>query len=288
MAGFTDILGSLVQNGLSNSSRSRITNAFGGRSGPFGDLMGSFGQMMGGQEPTAGNENVDFSSMFGSVLGDSDESDGTPQSGGLQAGDSGGFGGLLGEVVNNFGSNKAALSGFGALGGALLGGGGKAVRGAVGGGALAVLASLAISALKKSGQRPSQSPATFYNASIPAQQQEQECEAEILVKAMISAAKADGVIDQDELQRIISKLDEDSLTEEEKNLFIKEIQAPLNINKVVASAGGRPELAAEIYAASLLAIEVDTLEEQQYMEQLAQKLELAPEAVKYIEETLAK
>lgn len=49
----------------------------------------------------------------------------------------------------------------------------------------------------------------------------------------------------------------------------------------------RPELAAQIYAASLLAIKVDTQPEQQYLEQLASGLRLAPETVRHIEDILA-
>lgn len=281
MAGFADILGSLVQNSLSGSSGSRITNAFGGTSGGLGDLMGGLGQMMGGQG-AAGGQGIDLGDMLGSVLGGLGGGQGT------QAGGLGNLGGLLGEVASNFTGNKAALSGLGALGGALLGGGGRAAKGAVGGGVLAVLASLAMSALKKSGQQPAQTPAAFYADPTPAQQQEMDNDAETMVRAMISAAKADGQIDQEELQRIIGKMGEDGLSEEEKLFFQNEAQAPLDLQRVVDSAAGRPEMAAQIYAASLLAIEVDTDGERQYMHRLAEGLGLAPETVQYIEETFAK
>lgn len=52
MSGFSDILGALVQNGLSNSSRSRMANAYGaGSAGSLGDIVGSFGKMTGGGQP---------------------------------------------------------------------------------------------------------------------------------------------------------------------------------------------------------------------------------------------
>ncbi len=276
MAGFTDILGSLVQNGLSSSSGSRMTNAFGGQNGGLGDLMGSLGQMMGGQQ--GGGQGGGLGEMLGSVLGGQ----------GAGAGGLGNLGGFLGDAVQNLGNNKVALGGLAALGGALLGGGKGASRGAIGGGVMATLAMLAVSALKKSGQQAAQQPAAFYEEPTSEQLQEMDAEAKIIVRAMINAAKADGQIDREELQRIIGKLDDDGLTEEEKMFFQREAEAPLDLEGVVASAAGRPEMAAQIYAASLLAIEVDTAAEQQYLERLAQGLGLAPEAVQYIEETLAK
>ena len=105
---------------------------------------------------------------------------------------------------------------------------------------------------------------------------------------MINAAKADGAIDQTELQKIIGKLDDDGLTQDEKDFFMTESVRPLDIEGVIASAAGRPEMAAQIYAASLLAIEVDTPGEEKYMQILANGLALPPETVNYIEETLGK
>mgnify|MGYP001827262804 FL=1 len=125
MAGFTDILGTLIQSGLSQSSGKRLSNAFGsGGGGALNDIVNGIGEML---------------------------------SGGKQS-QAGGLGGMLGDVMENLGDNKAALGGLGALGGALLGGGSSSAKGARGGGALAMLASLALSALKNAGQPPAQAP----------------------------------------------------------------------------------------------------------------------------------
>jgi len=169
---------------------------------------------------------------------------------------------------------------------AVLGGGKSASRGAVGGGGLAMLASLAFSALKKAGQAPAQPPRTLLEPQTTQEQQALENDAEIIVKAMINAAKADGKIDQKEIERIVGKLDDDGLTPEEKDFFMTEANKPLDLNSVVASAGNEPEQAAQIYAASLLAIEVDTRAEQTYMQQLASGLGLHPQVASQIERTL--
>jgi uncharacterized membrane protein YebE (DUF533 family) len=202
-----------------------------------------------------------------------------------QAG-AGGLGGMLGDVLGSLGNNKAALGGLGALAGALLGGGKSSARGAVGGGGLAMLASLAFSALKKAGQAPAQAPRALLEPQTPLEQQALEDDAEIIVKAMINAAKADGKIDQKEIERIVGKLDDDGLTQEEKDFFVTEANKPLDLDGVVASAGNQPEQAAQIYAASLLAIEVDTRAEQAYMQQLASGLGLHPQVASHIERTL--
>lgn len=255
MAGFSDILGALLQGGMSKSSTKRLTNAFGaGGGGSLNDIVGGLGKMLGGG--------------------------GQSQSGGL--------GGMLGEVLGSLGNNKGALGGLGALGGALLGGGSGSAKGAIGGGALAMLASLAFSALKNSGQTPAQTPQALFDPETPEQEQKLEEDANTLVKAMINAAKADGAIDQAELQKIIGKFQEDGLTQDEKDFFMTESVRPLDIEGVIASAAGSPEMAAQIYAASLLAIEVDTPGEEQYMQDLAKGLLLSPATVNYIEETLGK
>ena len=149
-----------------------------------------------------------------------------------------------------------------------------------------MLASLAFSALKKAGQAPAQPPRALLEAQTPQEQQALEDDAEIIVKAMINAAKADGKIDQQEIEKIVGKLDDDGLTQEEKNFFVTEANKPIDLKGVVASAGGQAEMAAQIYAASLLAIEVDTRAEQQYMQQLASGLGLHPQVVSHIESTL--
>jgi uncharacterized membrane protein YebE (DUF533 family) len=253
MSGFSDILGALVQNGLSASSGSRMANAFGtGSAGSLGDIVGSLGKMIGGGQSAGGA----------------------------------GLGGMLNEVLGGLGGNKAALGGLGALGEALLGGGRGSARGAIGGGALAMLASLAFSALKKSGQQPSRPPRALLGAETPEQEQELEDDANTIVRAMINAAKADGAIDQVELQKIVGKLEEGGLNQEEREFFMTESTKPMDLEGVIASAAGRADLAAQIYAASLLAIEVNTAQEIEYMQNLAVGLGLNAETVRYIEGSL--
>ena len=85
-----------------------------------------------------------------------------------------------------------------------------------------------------------------------------------VLRAMIAAAKADGHIDAAEQQKIFGKLDEMQLGIEDKAFVVDELAKPLDIDAVVAAAT-TPELAVEIYAASVLAIDADDPAEQAYL-----------------------
>ena len=52
-----------------------------------------------------------------------------------------------------------------------------------------------------------------------------------------------------------------------------------DVSRLAIESAGSPEVAAEIYVASLLAIDVDTAAEKSYLAMLAARLNLAPELV---------
>ncbi len=262
MAGFMDILGTLVKEGMTKSAPARMGNAFGMNEtdgSSLADILGRLGGMFGGQ--------------------------GGPSS---SAQGMSGLGGVLGELLESLGGNQNVIGNLAALAEAIFGSGssGQADRRSVAGGTLAMLASLAIAALRKAGQQPAVMPKSLYGPMSEEDHAALENEARIIVKAMINAAKADGRIDDTEIRKIIGKLEEDGLTEEEKQFIMEEVNKPLDINEIVSSAQNRPELAAQIYTASLLAIEVDTPAEQQYMQQLAEGLGLDPKVIEHIHKLL--
>jgi uncharacterized membrane protein YebE (DUF533 family) len=65
-------------------------------------------------------------------------------------------------------------------------------------------------------------------------------------------------------------------------LLVKEMGHPVDIDAIVNSATS-PEIAAEIYAASLLAVEVDSAAEKAYLGMLAARLELPAQLVAELE-----
>jgi hypothetical protein len=101
-------------------------------------------------------------------------------------------------------------------------------------------------------------------------------EALLMVRAMIAAANADHELDDDERGRIVAALEEAEAGEEEKEFVRREIEDPIDLATLAARAT-TPELANQVYLASLMAIEVDTQAERNYLDRLARRLGIEPD-----------
>jgi uncharacterized membrane protein YebE (DUF533 family) len=110
-------------------------------------------------------------------------------------------------------------------------------------------------------------------------------EAVLLIRAMIAAASADGNIDQKERHQILEKLGAVELTPEEHGFIARELLSPCGL-EVILRAVKTPEMAKQVYAVSLMAIEVDTEAERDYVRQLAQGLGLDPVTLQGIHKEL--
>ncbi|MFE1600008.1 tellurite resistance TerB family protein [Methylobacterium sp. ID0610] len=121
----------------------------------------------------------------------------------------------------------------------------------------------------------------------PASALDEQVLARSLLTAMISAAKADGHIDGQEQARIFGEMDRHALDADDKAFLMDVLRAPLDID-AVARLARSPEEAAEIYAASLMAIDVDSAPERAYLDDLARRLRLDPGLVRHIEETVTR
>jgi len=97
-----------------------------------------------------------------------------------------------------------------------------------------------------------------------------------LVRAMIAAARADGQLDAQESQAIFQRIQSLELDAEDQALLVSEMGQPVDMDAIVNSATS-PEVASEIYIASMLAIDVDTVEEQSYLSMLAARLNIPPD-----------
>ncbi|QLH40334.1 MAG: tellurite resistance TerB family protein [Defluviicoccus sp.] len=183
-----------------------------------------------------------------------------------------------------------------ALAGAVLGGR-QGGTGAVGGGLLALLGSLAFSAWKNrdatggsaapqtAEELAREAPLGLREPQSPQEEAQLEQTALLAIRAMINAAKADGAIDGAEMGKIMGKLKEFGSDDEARDFVMSELQKPFDLDGLVAAVNN-PELAVQVYGASLLAIEVDTPAEREYLQKLADKLGLDKETVCYIHETL--
>ena len=287
-----DLLGQLMQAGSNQTAGRRVQHAMGSQSGAGGIL----GQLLGGGAGSGGQ-----GGGLGGILG---------QLGGVGAGRGTGAGGGLGDLLGGLGGalggsrgaggrggvtgNPMAMGGIGALAGAVLGRGNSTMGNAIGGGALALLGSLAMSAFQKMNEqkRVQEQVATEEDIPLgvrppqtPGEEAVLASKAMILMQAMISAAKADGQIDGGEMERIVGKLEEGGADGEGRDFVLQEMRRPLDLDALVAQVQ-TPELAAEVYAASLLAIEVDTPAEHAYLKQLAQKLRIDPAVVAHLHSSL--
>lgn len=97
----------------------------------------------------------------------------------------------------------------------------------------------------------------------------------LLIRAMCSAAKADGQVDQSEIDAIVERA---GIDDEEDEAFLRaELAKPLDLDGLIASV---PDgMAAEVYTVSLLPIEVDTASEVEYLQQLGRGLGLSGEQI---------
>jgi uncharacterized membrane protein YebE (DUF533 family) len=275
MANTADLLGALLQRGMSDSSKSRIEHSLSDDGiGGLGGILEQLGLAPAKTPVGAQSRGQSASASEPDLLG------------------------KLGSIAKSFlaegdKSKSLAAGGLGALVGSILGGGGKSAKGAIGGGALALIGSIALQALRASQQK-SQPQEIDHAARLAAGLREPENAHEekqvdsiydLTVKAMINAAKADGHIDEDEMQKVVGELQADGTTEAEREYLLAEVRKPMNTDEIVRAVPNR-QVAAQVYTASLLAIEVDAPAEKAYLQGLARDLNLDSQVVNQIHATL--
>jgi uncharacterized membrane protein YebE (DUF533 family) len=107
---------------------------------------------------------------------------------------------------------------------------------------------------------------------------EREREAMLLVEAMAAVAWADGRLDENERARIAARAESAGLGAEELEFVRRTLEHPPAAAEIAARVSDS-EQAEQVYAASLLAVQVDTEAERAYLADLAARLRLAPETV---------
>ncbi len=258
------------------------------------DALQLLGSLLGNNATSSGQGGQILGQLIGSLAG------GGAQSGGAGGGladmlsgltrggaQSGGAGGGLADMLS--GLTRGGAQGGGAGGGLadILGGltGGVRPQGsaAPGGSNLSsLLGSLAMVALQMFSQRGAASGQSSFAAlagvasgqAPPAAVNTAQAHQQALafIKAMINAAKADGQIDVEEQQKIVSKLGD--VGPQEAAFIREEMAKPLNFDFF---ADITQDMAPQVYAVSLMAINLDTPAEISYMQQLAQNLGLDPQ-----------
>ena len=235
----------------------------------------------------SGSFDVNQLGQLARTLGGRSLGGGSGSLGGL--GGSGGLGGLGGMAGGPLAGGLAAVL-LGSKQGRKLGGSALKIGG------MAVVGALAYKAYQnwQAGQKPGATSAqadapllpppegTPFN---PTSEADQQSLGRGLLRAMIAAAKADGHIDADEQANVFVQMDKLDLDAEDKAFVMDELRAPLDVDAVARSAR-TPEEAAEIYTASLLAIDVDNAAERGYLGMLAARLKLDDSLVQHLHATV--
>ncbi len=165
---------------------------------------------------------------------------------------------------------KGALAG-GALG--LLLGRNRTTRKLATYGGLAALGVMAYKAYgdykrQQEGASPAE-PRTVDRLPAP----EAELHSQAILKALVAAAKADGHVDEREravIEGEFSRIDDDPQL---RQWLSDELQRPLDPAEV-ARAAATPEMASEMYLASVLAADEQSFMERAYLDELARQLKL--------------
>ncbi|UWR27846.1 tellurite resistance TerB family protein [Sulfitobacter sp. S223] len=229
----------------------------GGSAGGAGGLGGMLGGLTGGSAGGAGG----LQDMLGGLLG------------GGAAGGSTGSGGL-GGLLESLGGAQGGAGSQGGLGG-LLGG----LAGAAGAGGL--LGGLG-GAVAKAPAQNDQSFGAVLNSQFdqtpeaPIEpSQDQEAAAALMLSAMIQAAKSDGTFDDAEKEKLLGQLGD---VDAEEAAFVQaQLSAPIDIDGLVANT---PDgMGQQVYAMSVVAIDLDTQDEAQYLHKLASAFGLQPAKV---------
>lgn len=180
----------------------------------------------------------------------------------------------LGGLLSGLGNSGLAARALTALLGSKRG---RAMGGkAVGYGGLAALGMVAYKAYQSWQANQAQGTAAAEPRTVDrVPEHEAEAHGRAVLIALIAAAKADGHVDDQERQAIeaeMAKLDNDP---ELRSWLQRELEQPLDPAKVAAAAE-TPEMAAEMYLASLMLIDDQQYMEKAYLDELARQLRLEP------------
>lgn len=199
-------------------------------------------------------------------------------------------GGFLAQAKELAGKNQLATgAALGGLAAVLLGteGGRKITGSAAKLGGLALIGGLAYKAFQNyQAGKPlldlqNSQPEAAPPAALPAPNDEQ-AHALRLVRAMIAAASADGIVDDAERAAITGNLKAAGLDQEAAAFLDHEFANPADIATLAADCA-TPETAAQVYAAARLAIDPDRPEEKDFLSALASTLKLESGLVAHID-----
>ena len=252
-------------------------------SGGLGDLLGG---LTGGQQPSGQSQSGGLGDLLGSIL---------PGKGGTtQSGSGGGLADILGGLGQGS-SPQSAGQGAGQGGdlvdmlGKMLGGAkaGGAAQGGLGG----LLESLSGgSAPGSQSQRPSTDSLggmlndAFQNGGVTHVQptQAQEDQAALLLRAIVQAAKCDGRVDAKEKEALMEHMGD--MNRDEIQFVNEEFQRPVDVKGLARDVPRGMEN--QVYAMSLVGLDLDSQAEAKYLHALGQELGIDPQTANAIHQQM--
>jgi uncharacterized membrane protein YebE (DUF533 family) len=111
-----------------------------------------------------------------------------------------------------------------------------------------------------------------------------EDDALLFLRTMVAAAASDGQIDDAERSRIIKGLTEAGIDPDATRWLDTEMASPADVEELAANVND-PEKAAQVYSAARIAIDPDTMQEREFLNQLAEALDLDPAVRSQIDDT---
>ncbi len=293
--GLGDLEG-MLRNAMSGGKAGSGEQSGGGGLGGLGDLLGGLtgnGGKDGKTSTGAGDALGGLGDMLGKVLGQATSG---AKEGASKVNDATGASDVLRDLVAKYGGGRtpeelieqvkklavenklgtgAALGGLGAL---VLGTqtGRSIAVGAAKIGALALIGGLAYKAYENhqngrpliSADTPTEPPPEGSGFEPDAVTND---DAVLYIRAMIAAAAADGRIDPDEQQKIISNLSQSDIGSEAEEFLATQMNEPASIENLAAGVSSH-EQAVQVYTAARIAIDPDTAGESAFLAMLASRL----------------
>ncbi len=240
-----------------------------------GGLQDMLGSLLGGGQQQAGPSAGGLGGLLGGL------SDASQPHGGVQSSRGAASGGGLNDLLAGMGGESGGLGGL--LGGLTKGGGGD--LGGLMGGAAATAAPKAKSTGKDKSANKQRSFGDKLNQSLLAGDEpdeapspEEEFAAGLMLKAMIQAAKSDGKIDDREREKLLGQLGD--ISPQERDFVNAELAAPIDVNGLADQVPNGME--AQVYAMSIMGIDLDNRNEAQYLHDFATALGLDKRGVNHI------
>lgn len=254
------------------------TRTQGGQGGGLEDMLGSL--LGGGLQRSSSTSNA---GLGGLLDGLSDAS--TPRGGVKTASSGGGFD----SVLDSLASKGSGAGGLGDLLGSLTKGGGN-LGGDLGGllgGLLGAGVASTVPAEKSAspqisfGDKFNQALSHGGEPETPPTPQ-QEMAAGLMLRAMIQAAKSDGKIDDSEREKLLGKLGD--VSAQERDFVNAELAAEIDVSGLARQVPNGMQ--AQVYAMSIMGIDLDNQTEAQYLHDFATELGIDQRNVNHIHEQL--